>query len=137
MSGKNSTTRRAVAYYRASTLQQEASIPEQRDWCRQAAAREGLDLVAEFSDDGVAGSGSEKGPGPNQLLAFAGGRPGARRVSVVVCGDGDRLSRASSIRTAAVLDRLMGAGVTHLLTSEGWLDLEDEGDVLLHNVKQD
>jgi DNA invertase Pin-like site-specific DNA recombinase len=145
MSAKHSTKRhaddfrrRAVDYWRASTFHQEASIPEQRDWCRAAALKENLDLVRDFFDEGVPGSEIEKRPGLMALIEFCEqefkrGRP----ISVVVCWDADRLSRASSIRTAAVLDRLMAAGVTHLLTSEGWFDLEDDCDVLLHNVKQD
>lgn len=72
-----------------------------------------------------------------KMIAFCDERPKAGRIEAVVCWDADRLSRASSIRTAVVLDSLMSAGVSHLFTSEGWIDLEDEeGDVLVFNVKQ-
>src|SRR5262249_29878368 len=60
-----------------------------------------------------------------------------RKIEALVVWDLDRFSRASSIRTAAVLDRLMNAGVTRILTAEGWVDLEEDTDVLLFHVKQD
>lgn len=138
MANHKSTTSRAVAYYRCSTQQQEASIPQQREWCQPAAVRERLDVVKEFADDGVSGSEVEKRPGLMQLVAFCEQQHKAKRpVGVILCWDADRLSRASSIRTAALLDDLMGAGVTHIFTSEGWIDLEDDADLLVFNVRQD
>jgi hypothetical protein len=58
-------------------------------------------------------------------------------IAAVVCWDADRFSRASSIRTAAVIDRLMSAGVTRMLTAEGWIDWTNEVDCVLYNLKQD
>jgi hypothetical protein len=40
----------------------------------------------------------------------------------VVCWDGERLSRADSISTAACVSRLVEAGVSRMLTVEGWID---------------
>jgi hypothetical protein len=55
----------------------------------------------------------------------------------VVVWDPDRLSRADSISTAAVIDHLRTAGVSRLLTQEGWVDFDNDLDRLLFNVKQD
>ena len=129
---------RGVAYYRMSTDQQEASIPEQLQWAQRAAPKAGVELVREFEDPGIPGSEIEGRSDLMKLVAFVEAEHRRKRpLQVVVVWDGDRLSRASSIRTAAVLDRLMEAGVTRILTPEGWTDLENEGDVLLYHVKQD
>jgi site-specific DNA recombinase len=124
---------RAVAYYRMSTDQQEASIPQQREWAVRAAKREGLELAAEFEDEGVPGGEIARRPGLAQLLAWCAGH-GA---GAVVVWDADRLSRADSIQTAAVLNTLIQSGATRLLTHEGWIDLEDDVDRLLFHIRQD
>jgi hypothetical protein len=51
--------------------------------------------------------------------------------------DTDRFSRASSIRTAALLDRLMSAGLTHIHTADEIYDLDEDIDLVLLNIKQD
>src|SRR4051812_26296679 len=109
---------RAVAYYRMSTDRQEASIGEQRDWAGGATAKESVQGVAEFQDDGIAGGEIRARGGLMDLLAYCEARADSDPVEAVVCWDADRLSRADSIRTAAVLDRLMSAGVTRLLSQE-------------------
>jgi DNA invertase Pin-like site-specific DNA recombinase len=50
---EQSSSKRAVAYYRASTDRQEASIPQQREWAQRAARIGGIDAVAEFDDEGI------------------------------------------------------------------------------------
>src|SRR5262245_60464102 len=139
MSTPHPTLRRTVGYYRVSPRSDEnaPSVPEQREWCNMAAPREGLLIVKEFADEFVSGCDLDDLPGLMALVAFcqeehAAGRP----VEVVICWDGDRFSRGSAIRTARVLDDLMSAGVSYLYSTEGWVDLEDEADVLIHNVKQ-
>jgi len=72
-----------------------------------------------------------------RMVAFCQQQHKAKRpIDLILCWDSDRLSRASSVRTA-VLDDLMAAGVTRIFSSEGWVDLEDDCDLLLFNVKQD
>jgi DNA invertase Pin-like site-specific DNA recombinase len=117
---------------------QEASIPEQRQWALRAARSHGLHLVAEFQDEGVPGSEIAQRAGLSQLLDYCerqarSGHP----VGSVVCWDADRLSRASSLRTAGIICRLLDAGVTRMLTNEGWADWTDDTDLLLFNIKQD
>jgi DNA invertase Pin-like site-specific DNA recombinase len=129
---------RAVAYFRMSTGRQEKSIPEQRDWARRAAKAHNVEVVRDFEDPAIPGSEIEDRPGLMEMIDFAEaehdrGHP----IQAIVVWDPDRLSRASSIRTAAFLDRLMGAGVSRLLHSEGWIDFEDDVDLTMFNIKQD
>jgi hypothetical protein len=72
MSGKHSTER-GVAYYRRSTTKQEASIPEQRDWARKVCRSEHIELVREFSDDGIPGSDIDQRPDLQEMIRK--GRP--------------------------------------------------------------
>src|SRR3954463_6822025 len=121
-----------------STAQQEASVPEQRAWAKRAAGPHGVEVLAEFQDDGIAGSEIEHRPGLMAMLAycerqFAAGSP----LEALGAWGADRLSRADSIRTAAVIDRLMCAGVSRLLTQDGWVDFESDIDRLLFNIRQD
>jgi DNA invertase Pin-like site-specific DNA recombinase len=128
----------AVSYYRASTDHQEASVPQQREWARSASPRAGEELVREFSDEGIPGSEVESRPGLQGLIAFCEQRHKQRRpVRVLRVWDVDRLSRASSIRTAAVLDRLVCAGLTLIRTPDEEYDLEEDLDLVLLNLKQD
>src|SRR5262249_6859198 len=83
-STSNFTTPRAVAYYRMSTGLQEASIAEQQAWVRQAARREGLELLAEFQDEAIAGSEIENRPGLQALVNFCQRRPRGQPVEVLV-----------------------------------------------------
>src|SRR5262245_48366137 len=123
----STTPSRAVAYYRMSTDAQEGSIPAQRDWARRAAAKEGVRVVAEFEDPGIAGGEIEHRPGLQALLEFCEQRfRSGEPVEAVLVWDPDRLSRAGVFEAAGVLARLRAAGVSRLLTaSEGWVDCED------------
>jgi site-specific DNA recombinase len=132
-------TTRAVAYFRMSTDAQEGSIPAQRAWAKQAAARVGLRLLREFEDPGISGGLIDQRPGLQALLdyadrQFAGGTP----LDAILVWDPDRLSRADSLKTAAVLSRLKDAGVGRLLTaSDGPVDLDDATHRVLYLLKQD
>jgi DNA invertase Pin-like site-specific DNA recombinase len=129
----------AVCYYRMSTDAQEASIPAHRDWAHKAAPREGCRIVSEFDDPGIAGGVVEHRPGLQRLLDFCDrqfqqGTP----VEAVLIWNPDRLSRADSLKTSAVLSRLKDAGVCRLLTaSDGWVDLDDVTHRVLYFLKQD
>jgi DNA invertase Pin-like site-specific DNA recombinase len=124
----------AVAYYRMSTASQADSIPEQRAWAAQVAEAHGVTIQAEFQDDAIAGDVRDR-VGLAALLGYVESRPG--EVGAVVVWDGDRLSRADSIKTAVFLDRLITAGTSRLLTQGGWIDFESDMDRLLYNIKQD
>jgi DNA invertase Pin-like site-specific DNA recombinase len=126
----------AVFYARLSSGKQEASIPEQKEWARRAAKRHDVEILRSFEDPGIPGSEIEHRPGLMEMVKFCEKPPG-RAPQAIMVWDPDRLSRANSIRAAALLDRLMGAGVSRMLTQEGWLDFEDDVDRLLFNLRQD
>ena len=50
--------RRAAVYLRKSTDEQAESLPQQREACRQYAAKYGYGLVSEFCDAGISGVNS-------------------------------------------------------------------------------
>jgi site-specific DNA recombinase len=128
----------AVCYYRMSTDAQEASVPQQREWARPAVAKAGFELAAEFTDEGIPGSEIERRADLQALIEFFETRRRQKRPArALFVWDTDRLSRASSIRTAAVLDRLMQAGLTYIYTPDEVYDLEEDLDLVLFNLKQD
>jgi DNA invertase Pin-like site-specific DNA recombinase len=121
-----------------STTKQEASIDQQKDWAGRAAAEHALDVAASFEDPGIPGDEIALRPGLQDMLAFCQaeyerGDP----VEVLLTYDADRFSRADSLRTAALLCRFLDCGVSKLVTAEGVIDLEDDTDRLVHNIKQD
>src|SRR5438128_2230875 len=125
----------AAAYYRMSTDKQEASIPEQKAWVAQAAPQNGVIVVKEFQDDGITGSEIGRRGGLMDLITYAESHPG--EVEAVIVWDADRFSRANSIKTAAILDRLMEAGISRILTAEGWIDFHNDVDRVLYHFRQD
>src|SRR5262249_46237474 len=140
MSEKHSSgPARAVAYYRMSTDAQEGSIPAQKDWARKAAPKEGVRVIAEFEDPGIAGGEIEHRPGLQAMLEFCEQRfHSGEAVEAVLVWDPDRLSRADSIATSALLARLRDAGVDRLLTnSDGGVDWADPTHRGLFLLKQD
>jgi DNA invertase Pin-like site-specific DNA recombinase len=142
MSEKHSTNgaapQAAVAYYRMSTTAQEASVPQQREWARPAVKKAGYELVKEFADEGIPGSEVERRADLQALIEFFESRHRQKRpVRALFVWDMDRLSRASSIRTAAILDQLTQAGLTHIHTADEVYDLEEDLDLVLLNLKQD
>jgi DNA invertase Pin-like site-specific DNA recombinase len=128
----------AILYCRASTKKQEDSVPLQREWAERAAKQHGLTVLREFSDEGIPGDEIALRPGLQALLHFVEERCGqGKAVPVLLCYDPDRISRASSIRTGAILTRLLDAGTTRIVTHEGTIDLQEDTDLLLYNLKQD
>jgi site-specific DNA recombinase len=133
-----STPIRAVAYYRMSTSSQEGSIPEQKEWARRACEKADVQIVREFEDPGIAGSEIDHRPGFVALLDFCEERARKKSpVEAVVVWDADRFSRADSIRTAACISRLLDAGVSRMLSAEGWTDWGNDIDRVFYNLKQD
>jgi DNA invertase Pin-like site-specific DNA recombinase len=133
------TTRTECVFYaRASTKKQEDSVPIQREWAERAAAQHGLAVVQSFADEGIPGDEIAFRPGLQQLLAYVEERAGrGSPVPVLLVYDADRISRASSIRTGAILTRLLDAGTSRMVTNDGVIDLTEDTDLLIYNLKQD
>jgi DNA invertase Pin-like site-specific DNA recombinase len=127
-----------VLYTRMSSDRQEESIAQQLDWAERTCKREGVAILREFSDEAIAGDEIARRPGLQALIAFCEDRyRQGQPVRAIVTWNGDRFSRADSIRTAGVLCRLLDAGTTLMLDNEGWTDFENETDRVMHSIKQD
>jgi hypothetical protein len=96
---------RAVAYYRVSTLQQTQSIPQQRGWAREVCGKEGIDLVAEFQDEGISGNKTSKRDGFKQMLAFC---QKHQTIEAVVKRGRDNLLRVRDDNVFLELNRALG-----------------------------
>lgn len=129
-----------LAYWRMSSDDQEASIPQQEAWGKDIAARDNLNIVGQDADHGISGSDFDSREGLQRLIAFAQklfeeGRP-ARRLLV---WKANRLSRADTCDThAQVIHPLRQAGIREVQTSDkGTIDLHDRNALLLFNIEQD
>jgi DNA invertase Pin-like site-specific DNA recombinase len=132
------TILRAVFYARCSDPRQDTSNEDQEAWANEAARRDHTRIIARFSDFGIPGDEMDQREGLNSLLAFCQERFRAEDPpDLLLVWDTDRLSRANSIRTAAVLEKLLDAGITRIRTPEGEIDLTSDVDLTLFNVKQD
>lgn len=134
----NSTWLDGVRYGRRSTEKQDASLGDQRSWAVSACAAARIRIVAEFEDDGIPGDEILRRQGLQDLFAFIEAEQHAGRpIACLIVWDLDRLSRADSVKTAVILDRLREAGVTRVFTQEGWIDLTDELTITMQHLKQD
>src|SRR5262249_14409190 len=138
MSSIHSMNLRGVLYARVSEKDQ-TSVPDQIAWGAAACEREGIELAATFSDQGVRGGEIAHRAGLQEAVEFCAREFRAgRRIDLLLVWDPDRLSRANSLHTAAVLADLYDCGVGRLLTnSEGWIDLNSDIDRVLFNLRQD
>jgi hypothetical protein len=131
MSEGNSTD--GVFYGRASTRKHEDSISQQLQWADRTTRQERVQVVREFVDEGIPGDEIALPAGLQAMLVYCEGRHRAGMpVGGVVTHDAGRLFRAGSVRTAGILRRLLEAGVSRLLTNEGWLDLGSDVGRLMH-----
>jgi DNA invertase Pin-like site-specific DNA recombinase len=128
---------RAAAYGRSSDDKQDASCGQQRLWAAGKAAALGLELVAQEEDEGVPGDRLDR-PGLERLFAKLERHQKARRpVAVLLAFDQDRLSRATSWATGAIMERLMRLGVERLVTATEQIDLYDDGARAIYGLRQD
>jgi DNA invertase Pin-like site-specific DNA recombinase len=128
----------SVAYFRMSSARQETSIPQQKAWAETAAKLHGLQVLRSFEDEAIPGDELERRGGFLAMIEFCRERHAAGSpVEAVLCFDADRFSRASSLRTAAVLCQLIDAGTTKMVTAEGVVDFESDVDLMVFNIKQD
>jgi DNA invertase Pin-like site-specific DNA recombinase len=131
----NPTAQRGVGYGRCSDTSQEESVADQLAWIERVSRVEGISLARVFTDDGIPGDVMNR-PGLLDLLAYVDSEFFAgRQFDALVVWDLDRLSRATSLRTATIHARLFDAGITRILTKDGWTDLSSATDLLLMNVR--
>lgn len=132
---------RAVFYGRKSNDDRGElgeSIDQQRQWASEAAAREGVVIVREFSDQSISGNDTANRVGFAQMVKFCEeqGRLG-NPIEAVVCWKTNRFSRADSLETAAFLHNLRSVGTSLMLTSEKWIDFNNPDDRLIFGVQQE
>lgn len=104
--GKLAPPSRAVAYVRQSTDDQENSPKAQRASITRTAKRLGLEVLREFSDDGVSGSILNR-PGLLALIEYA----QAENIDTVLLRDYTRASRLNGDDDKEFQRRLRKAGV--------------------------
>jgi site-specific DNA recombinase len=129
---------RGVLYCRFSTDQQGGSVEQQQRWAREVAPKAGVEVVAEFADEGKRGYDFAGRNGLKAMIDFLGeekrlGRP----VRVIVLWDTSRLSRSDSLETAHHLHLIRERGVEALFTTSGWAYLNRTTDRVLLNLSQD
>jgi DNA invertase Pin-like site-specific DNA recombinase len=128
----------AVGYWRMSSSPQEKSIPQQRAEMLPRCKLEGVELAAEFKDEGKSGGGMRKRDSFLEMLRYCQeqhkqGKP----VGAIVCYGSSRFSRADSNETSAYIWEFRQAGVNRLLTFERWYDFRKEEDRAIFNIQQD
>jgi DNA invertase Pin-like site-specific DNA recombinase len=129
---------RGVCYWRMSSNPQEKSIPQQRAEMLPKCRLEGVEVVREFKDEGRSGGSMKKRNAFLDMVAFCQSEHEAGRpISVIVCYDTSRFSRADSSETQYYVWQFRQAGTNRILTHERWCDLRREEDRTIFNLQQD
>jgi site-specific DNA recombinase len=128
---------RGVLYGRRSSNLQERSIPQQLEWGRGAAPREGVRIAKEFVDDAITGT-TTKRDDFQAMLAFCQAEAKAGRpIDVILMWSTDRFSRADSLETGWYVFEFRKAGVDRLLTAERWYDFNKREDRAVFGITQE
>lgn len=130
-SGENSQKSRpaftAALYCRVSTVDRGQDIGLQVDELRQLAAQRGLEVVAEYLDDGISGTRDDR-PALKEMLAA----PQAGKFSVLLVWRLDRLGRGGLPQLLRILDDLAAWGVGFASAREPGMDsISSTGRLLL------
>jgi DNA invertase Pin-like site-specific DNA recombinase len=109
------STTRAAIYARFSTdLQNERSCEDQIAYCEAWAERQGLFVVAAFSDEAVSGASALNRPRLAGMMRMA----REKRFDVLVCEDLDRLARKQA-DLHRIRDELTFLGIKIMTVSDG------------------
>lgn len=106
---RNDEVARAVAFAAKSTNDPNGSIPDQLADCRELAAREGLRIEAEFSDEAKSAYSGDRGPELARAIATAerlASQPGG---CVLVVQHSDRLARGDGRRAKHLVEYALWA----------------------------
>lgn len=107
---------RAALYARFSTDKQtESSIDDQYRVCSERCARDGLQVVARFEDQGISGAAIGNRPGLLALVDAA----NANRFDVLLVMDLSRLSRSQG-DLSKLIDRLTARGIRVIGVQDGY-----------------
>ncbi len=129
---------RAVAYYRKSNEDDGNSVEQQREWAHQAAARESVQIVREFTDQAKPGWDTANRTDFHEMLRFCQEqRRAGTPIGAVLCWNANRFSRADSQETAWFIWEFRKAGTGRMLTATRWIDFARMEDRLLFNIEQD
>lgn len=109
-----STTRAAIYARFSSDLQNERSCEDQISYCEAWAERQGLFVVAAFSDEAVSGASAVNRPRLAGMLRMA----REKRFDVLVCEDLDRLARKQA-DLHRIRDELTFLGIRIMTVSDG------------------
>jgi DNA invertase Pin-like site-specific DNA recombinase len=133
-----SGTLRAVAYYRKSNEDGGESVKQQREWAREAEAREGFKLLAEFADEAVAGHDTARRTDFHRMLEFCKERARQKRpVDMIVCWHPNRFSRADSQETSWYVWEYRRIGVAQVFTATRRYDFDRPEDRLVFGIEQE
>ncbi|MCB0175807.1 MAG: recombinase family protein, partial [Anaerolineae bacterium] len=121
-------TKRAVSYRRVSTDEQanNYSLSSQQKEIQTYAARNGMEIVADFMDD-YTGSSLER-PGLTQARRWA----KQRRADCIICLDSDRLTRHPT-HYIILRDELVELGIELHYTRRGKVNLDDSMSMLIED----
>jgi DNA invertase Pin-like site-specific DNA recombinase len=130
---------RLVGYARASSDQQERSVPQQKEWMQELARKHGHDLARVFEDDGIPGDKLRLADRKGFLALLdwvkAEHRAG-RPVDGIICYVLSRFGRMDIFDTGAQLSALRDAGIRWLITSARTYDLHSDTDQIILAVEQ-
>jgi DNA invertase Pin-like site-specific DNA recombinase len=130
----NTSTVRAVAYYRMSSDKQEASIPAQRDAVQAYAAKNAFRIVREYRDEGISGDATEKRLGFQQMLKDA---SAVGDFKAVLCWDQDRFGRFDPLEAGYWVKPLRDAGIHLETVAQGRIDWNDFAGRIVYAVQQE
>jgi DNA invertase Pin-like site-specific DNA recombinase len=147
MSTDNSTALvRGVTYFRVSQAEgarydgkeHEESITQQNEWAKMAAVREGIEIVAQFNDEGIAGYDNRRRTGFKAMLEFC--KKEKRRgqpITAILCYHVNRFSRADGHETGWYIWEFRQAGVDRLLTAQRWFRFDRMEDRIMLGIDQE
>ncbi len=107
------TGKKAAAYLRKSTDQQEASLPGQRSAIQEYAIKHGFEIIAEYVDSGISGVDSSL---DRREFARLVSDATEGRFSYVIAWDLSRITRSDPMETIYELRPLRKANVKLMLT---------------------
>ena len=107
----------AALYCRVSTVDRGQDIGLQVDELRQLAAQRGMEIVAEYLDDGISGTRDDR-PALQEMLSAA----QAGKFSVLLVWRLDRLGRGGLPQLLRILDDLAAWGVGFVSAREPGMD---------------